>query len=239
MAGVVGLLRRIHARLEREFRSFQLTIRADAGFCSPSVYALCEELGIQYLIGIIKHPSLISQIEPLLGAAREEVEKTGKTFRLFSDFRLKWGKKSRQPERRFIAKAEVTPLGDNPRFLITNMSQEPEWLYLHYTERGQTENFIKDLKNALDADRMSCHDFRSNQFRLFLHLAAYVLMFELRERLAPKERRMQMDTLRIRLLKVAAEIRVSARRIWIRMSSFHPGASTFRVLAERLAPDPT
>jgi hypothetical protein len=106
-------------------------------------------------------------------------------------------------------------------------------VYEFYTGRGQCENNLKELKNALFGDRMSCHSFVANQFRLLVHTTAYVLMFLLREELADTHlARVQMDTLRLRLLKVAAVVRVTARRIWLELSAGHPSA----VLWPRLVP---
>lgn len=155
--------------------------------------------------------------------------------RLIRDFMLEWGKRTNQPARRIIAKNEVTPLGDNPRFLITNMTAPAEQVYDIYTERGRCENHIKELKNALLGDRMSCHRFTGNQFRLLLHTAAYVLMFTLRERLQGTAlAHVQFDTLRLRLIKIAAHITVTARRIWMRMSLAHPSVAYLQLAACRL-----
>lgn len=120
--------------------------------------------------------------------------------------------------------------------MITNLSWDAERVYAFYTQRGQSENRIKDLKNALQSGRMSCHAFASNQFRLLLHTAAYVLMFSLREALAGTElERAQFDTLRLKLLKLGATIRTSARRIWVQISSAAPARPLFVRIAQVLS----
>lgn len=236
-AGVVSTVQRIVERLTFALPSFELTIRADAGFSSPALYSFCEAAGIRYVIGLITHQKLRAQAEPWLAEARAEVAKSGQTVQLIRDFQMQWGRKS--PVRRIITKAEVTPIGDNPRFLITNMTEGPEKVYATYTGRGNCENWIKELKNALRGDRMSCHNFRANQFRLLLHVGAYVLMYSLREHLAGTElATAQMDTLRLRLLKIAAAVTLTARRIWLRLSSWHPSLDLFRFLALDLRGSP-
>jgi hypothetical protein len=127
--------------------------------------------------------------------------------------------------------------GENPRFVVTNIEElEPEAAYNLYTERGQAENYIKDLKNAIFGDRLSCSKFGANQFRLILHAAAYIVMFELRRELAGTElARAQMDTLRLKLLKIGASIVVTARRVWVRLSEFDPARHIFEHVCRRIA----
>jgi hypothetical protein len=222
--GVVPMLLRIYRRLVEAGLRFDMTVRADAGFSLPELYLMCETLGIRYVIGLITHPALVKELEPTMKRARRVAKKEG-TAKIITDFMKKWGRRTPH-ERRIVAKAEITSLGENPRFLITNMEQSAEDVYEFYTGRGRCENHIKELKNALMGDRMSCHAFAANQFRLLVHVTAYVLMFLLREKLADTAlATIQMDTLRLRLLKVAAVVRVTARRIWLEMSASHPSAA--------------
>ena len=138
-----------------------------------------------------------------------------------------------------VGKAEYSFLGRNPRFVLTSLSEfSPDVLYQGYCKRGQCENRIKDLKNALSADRLSCSSFRANFFRLLLHAAAYRLMFALRQALGPFSETLgkaQFDTLRLRLLKVAAEVQESTRRILVRLPKAFPFAEVFCQLARLLA----
>lgn len=231
--GVAAVLLRIVEKLTTAFPTFHLTIRADAGFSFPDLYELCETIGIDYVIGLITHPKLVSYAEPWMREVRAIAAAEGRAT-LIRDFTARWGRKTPHP-RRIITKAEVTSLGDNPRFMITNITAPAEQVYDFYTQRGRCENHIKELKNALLGDRMSCHLFNGNQFRLLLHTAAYVLMLTLRERLAGTSlARVQFDTLRLRLIKIASLVTVTARRIWLRMSAAHPSAIHFQLAAARL-----
>ncbi len=231
--GVVPILLRIVRRLIEAGIRFDMTLRADAGFSSPELYEACESLGIRYVIGLITHQALIARLEPTMQLARSIAAVSG-TAKIITDFSMCWGRtRGITEERRIVAKAEITPIGENPRFLITNMEESAEQVYTFYTGRGQCENRIKDLKTALFGDRMSCHGFAANQFRLLVHTAAYVLMFLLREQLAKTPLAdAQFDTLRLRLLKIAAVVRVTARRVWLELSATHPSAW----LWPRLAP---
>ena len=138
-------------------------------------------------------------------------------------------------ERHVVMKAEISEQGDNPRFVVTSLAEfAPALLYHAYCERGQCENFIKDFKNALQADRLSCHTFAANFFRLLEHAAAYVLLHALRTQvapLAPRLGRAQFDTLRLSLLKVAALVSHSTRRLLVRLPHAFPLAALFRRLA--------
>ncbi len=131
--------------------------------------------------------------------------------------------------------------GENLRFIVTNIDElDGEAAYDYYTERGQSENFVKDLKNEMFADRLSCSAFMANRFRLLLHTAAYIVMLELRRALADTAlANAQMDTLRLKLLKIGACIVVTARRIWVQLSQFDPSRELFETLCRRLAPAPT
>jgi hypothetical protein len=140
-------------------------------------------------------------------------------------------------------KAEVSEHGTNPRFVVTSLSEfAPALLYHAYCGRGQCENFIKDFKNALQADRLSCSTFAANFFRLLEHAAAYVLVHALRTHvapLAPQLGRAQFDTLRLQLLKVAALVSQSTRRLLMRLPAAFPLARLFRQLTATLAELPT
>ena len=122
--------------------------------------------------------------------------------------------------------------GTNTRFVVTNKADEPEDLYEHYTERGETENRIKDFKVALKADRLSCHRFVANQFRLLLHAAAYWLMDTLRRKLVDVGiERMQLDTLRLRLVKIGGRVRELLTKVRLHLASGHPGQHLWHALS--------
>lgn len=233
---LLRIFERIVARLPRTAR---ITLRADAGFAMPELYELCETMGIRYVIGQITHASYKERATETLAEAIRQFEETGTKARVFTEF--EYQAKTWSKARRVIGKAERMPEGENVRFIITNIGDlEPEAAYDYYTERGQSENFIKDLKNAMFADRLSCSAFMANQFRLLLHTAAYIVMLELRRELAGTTlARAQMDTLRLKLLKIGACIVVTARRIWVQLSQHDPSRSLFEEASRRLALFPT
>lgn len=238
--GAASVLLRIFKRIvERLPREARITFRADAGFAMPEIYELCEAMGIRYVIGQITHASYKEHAADVLAQARQQFDETGQKARLFTEFEYQaetWDR-----PRRVIAKAEVMSEGENPRFVVTNIAElEPEAAYDFYTERGQAENYIKDLKNAIFGDRLSCSRFGANQFRLILHAAAYIVMLELRRELVGTElARAQMDTLRLKLLKIGASIVVTARRVWVRLSEFDPSRHIFEQVCRRIAVAPT
>lgn len=239
-AGAASVLLRIFEKLVNRLpRTARITLRADAGFAMPELYELCETMGIRYVIGQITHASYKDRIANTLAEAVRQFEQTGSKARVFTEFEYRaqtWNR-----SRRVIGKAERMPEGENVRFIVTNIVDlEPEAAYDYYTERGQSENFIKDLKNAMFADRLSCSAFMANQFRLMLHAAAYIVMLELRRELAGTAlAKAQMDTLRLKLLKVGASIVVTARHIWVQLSQHDPSRPLFEETCRRLALSPT
>jgi hypothetical protein len=235
--GAVAVLRRIAERVWEELPKAKILLRADAGFATPQLYEFCEAAEISYVVGQITNSRLVRKGRPWMNRAKRIFQKTGEKAKVFGSFRHR--AKSWERSRRIIAKAEVLLLGENPRFVVTNMQGDPASLYRFYTDRGEMENRIKDLKNALFSDRLSCHRFLSNQLRLLLHVAAYILMFSLRENLQKTAlASAQMDTLRIKLLKIGAKVVVSARRVWFHLASSHPAAPIWNLLAQRLARAP-
>lgn len=204
-------------------------MRADAGFAIPTVYDYCEDEGPEYTIALITNPRLEELAAPLLEEARRRYELHQQKVRLLSEGRYQAG--SWEHERRIIYKAEVMEAGTNTRFVVTNKPYESEELYEHYTERGESENRIKDLKVALNADRLSCHRFLANQFRLLLHAAAYWLMDTLRRKLVAGIGMMQLDTLRLKLLKIGGRVRELMTKIRLHLASGHPGQRLWGVLS--------
>lgn len=235
--GAVTVLKRIVPRLKEEFPRAEIIIRGDAGFAVPEVYEYCETEGLKYVIGLIRNDVLERMIEALLKEAYEQYTKTGKKQRLFSEGVYQAG--SWEKERRVIMKAEWLMQGPNSRFVVTNLTQTPQDLYEFYTERGGTcEVRIDEFKNGLKADRLSCHRFVANQFRLFLHMAAYWLVLRLREALQKTEfASMQIQQLRLRLLKIGGQVIQTARRVWFRLASGYPWKNIFTLVHRRLTAD--
>jgi hypothetical protein len=220
--GTVAILKRIVAVLRRAWPSVQIELRADAGFAVPALYEFCEAEEIDYTIALITNSRLEEMAASLLKEAKHRYEQRGQKVRLLSEGRYQAG--SWESERRVVYKAEVMEEGTNTRFVVTNKPEGPDGLYGHYTERGETENWIKDLKVALKADRLSCHRFLANQFRLLLHAAAYWLMDTLRRKLVEVGvDRMQLDTLRLKLVKIGGRVRELMTKVRLHLASGHPG----------------
>ncbi len=220
----VALLKRIVGGLREQWPEVAIELRADAGFAVPALYDYCEAEGITYTVGLVTNPRLEELACDLLDEAKERYEtEAAQKVRIFSEDTYQAG--SWEHERRVIYKAEVMEKGTNTRFVVsTRRTDEPEELYEWYVRRGESENWIKDLKLALKADRLSCHRFISNQFRLLLHAAAYWLMDALRRRLiGAGVKRMQLDTLRLVLIKIGGRVRQMLSKVRLHLASGHPG----------------
>jgi hypothetical protein len=122
--------------------------------------------------------------------------------------------------------------GTNTRFVVTTTTDEPKDLYEWYVGRGESENWIKGFKLHLKADRLSCHRFIANQFRLLLHAAAYWLLDTLRRKLvASGARRMQLDTLRLTLIKIGGRVTELFTKVRLHLASGHPGQRSWHALS--------
>lgn len=228
--GTVSILKRIVGRLRAAWPGVEVELRADAGFAIPAVYDYCEAEGISYTIALITNSRLQQMAAPLLKEAQKRYELHQQKIKLLSEGRYRAGSWERQ--RRVIYKAEVMEESTNTRFVVTNKSDGPDELYEHYTKRGETENRIKDLKVALKADRLSCHRFWANQFRLLLHAAAYWLLDTLRRKLVVAGmERMQLDTLRLKLVKIGGRVRELLTRVRLHLASGHPGQRLWDALS--------
>jgi hypothetical protein len=226
----VALLKRIVARLRHRWPAVEIELRADAGFAVPALYDYCEEEGITYTVGLITNPRLEGLARDLLAEAQEGYDRKGEKVRLFSE--NLYAAASWEHERRVVYKAEAMQKGTNTRFVVTTKTADPRELYEFYARRGESENWIKDLKLALKADRLSCHRFIANQFRLLLHAAAYWLMDALRRRLVwaglgP----MQLDTLRLAIIKIGGRVRELLRKVRLHLAWGHPGQSSWHALS--------
>lgn len=229
--GAVAILRRIVDKLRQEWPAVEIELRADAGFAVPEVYEYCEAEGIEYVVGMVTNSRLEQLAEPLLERAKAEYGQTEQKVRLLSEFEYQAGSWDRS--RRVVSKAEVMKEGTNTRFVVTNKRDEPEKLYNCYIQRGETENWIKDLKLACRADRLSCHRFLANQFRLLLAAAAYWLLDTIRRRLmAAGTERLQLDTLRLRLIKIGGRVRELLTKLKLHLASSHPGQPLWQALAQ-------
>lgn len=220
--GAVSVLRRIVGRLRQVFPKAKLLLRGDAGFAAPEVYNYSEAARLQYVLSLPKNSRLLTEAAPLLEQVRTLYGNTGEKVKRYSEFL--YAADSWPAARRVIVKAEVMPEGENPRFVVTNLpTRKPKAIYRLYTDRGDVENRIKELKNDLKSGRTSCHRFLANQFRLLLHGAAFVLLQGLQRLLAGTElAAAQAETLRNKLLKVAARVRQTIRHIWVELPTNYP-----------------
>jgi len=166
----------------------------------------------------------------LLEAATEEHQRTAQKVRLFGEDL--YGAASWEKKRRVVYKAEAMDKGTNRRFVVTTRHDEPKELYEFYARRGESENWIKDFKLHIRAERLSCHRFVANQFRLLLHAAAYWLMDALRRKLIESgARRMQLDTLRLSLIKIGGRVKELVTKVRLHLASGHPGQPLWHALS--------
>jgi hypothetical protein len=242
-AGAVGILRRLLMMVRQFFPGVRIRIRLDGGFAHPALLDFLDaEPNLEYVVAMANNAVLESKAEEGMQYARVLSGITGQTEHVYDEVNYAAG--SWERERRVILKAEVVysegkEPKDNPRFVITNMTQSPQWLYEQvYCQRGEIENRIKEL-HALEVDRTSCSRFWANQFRVLLTAAAYVLMQELRLRAAGTNcARAQVWTLRERLLKLGARVVVSVRRLVLHLPASFPFLPAFRQVALALGASP-
>jgi hypothetical protein len=232
-AGSVKHLQRIVAQVREAWPGVKIVIRADSGFCREPIMAWCEGNGVDYVLGLAQDTRLKAMITVEQEQARVEFERTKEAARVFTDLQYRtpdsWSR-----ERRVVAKAEHLVKGANPRFVVTSLTAEGRAAKPLYEEdycgRGEMENRIKEQQLHLFADRTSTATMRGNQVRLFFSSIAYVLLEALRRLgLAGTELACaQCQTIRLKLLKIGALVRVTVRKVWVKLSSSSPYAAAFR-----------
>ncbi|HTR66966.1 MAG TPA: IS1380 family transposase [Terriglobales bacterium] len=230
-AGSLEELQRIVRQIRARWSKTRIILRADSGFCREELLAWCENNDVDYVFGFARNKRLRRIIGRAMQAAKQEHRRTGKPARVFCEFAYRT-QKSWSRSRRVIAKAEQIEGKENPRYLVTSLGA-PDWpaqkLYEQlYCARGEMENRIKE-QLSLFADRLSTETLRANQLRLYFSSLAYVLVEALRRLgLAGTEwAEAQVDTIRLKLLKIAAQVRITARRIWVRYSCAYPWQAIF------------
>lgn len=234
--GAVGILRRLIWLIRYFLPGVRIRVRLDGGFAHPEVLDFLDsEPNLEYVVAMAKNAVLKRKAKPAMWQARKLSRQRGQTEHVYGEAR--YAARSWPHERRVIIKAEVVRAEgkvpkDNPRFVITNLQQSPQWIYEQvYCQRGEIENRIKELHD-LQIDRTSCSAFWANQFRVLLTAAAYVLMQELRLRAAGTRcARAQVWMLRERLLKLGARVVASVRRMVVHLPSSFPFLPTFRKVA--------
>ena len=230
-AGSREEVERIVTQIRKAWPHTQIILRADSGFCREELMAWCEKHAVDYVFGFARNPRLRRKIAKEMRQAKKEQQRTGEPARVFSELfyqtRKTWSR-----SRRVVAKAEQIPGKENPRYVVTSLSPSTwpaQELYERlYCARGEMENRIKE-QLSLFSDRMSTESLRANQLRLYFSSFAYVLVEALRRvGLAGTEgAELQVETIRLRLLKIAAQVRITARKIWIRYTKAYPWKNTF------------
>jgi hypothetical protein len=228
-ARIVPLLLRLIPRLQAAFPKVKIQLRGDAGFALPLLYEFCEFFGIQYTLGIPANSVFQRRAEPRQKRLQHRHRRTQLPQRSFSSFRHR--ARSWSHQRRICYKAEHTAVGTNLRFLITNCSGRTSQVFAFYNDRGECENRIEEFKNGFRADRLSCHRFLANAFRLLLHGFAYNLVNLFRLQLPQPWRSAQIETLRAQLFKIGARVRQTARCVRFHLASGWPFQNLFRSAA--------
>ena len=238
-AGAVEEVARIVAHIRTHWPRVRILLRADSGFAREELMGWCERNGVDFLFGLAKNARLTSTIAAELDAARQHSERTGKPARRFKDFAWSTLDSWSRP-RRVVGKAEWTGGEANPRFVVTSLTRaEHEARHLYekvYCARGDMENRIKECQLDLFADRTSAKTMRANQLRLWFAAVAYVLVCALR-RIALRHTQFAEatgGTIRLKLFKIGALVRVSVRRIKIAIASGCPFQNEFALAHLRL-----
>jgi len=237
--GAAEEVARIVAQIRRRWPKVRILVRADSGFAREELMAWCEANGVQFLFGLQKNDKLIAKITSELAQAEAKSRRTGKPARSFKSFM--WTTvRSWSRRRRVVAKAEFTKGEANPRFVVTSLTRadcKTRYLYEKlYCARGEMENRIKECQLDLHADRTSTATMRANQLRLWLASFAYILLCAVR-RIGLHNTpfaNASCGTIRLKLLKIGALVRVSVRRIKIAMASSCPAAQVWGRAAVRL-----
>jgi DDE family transposase len=228
--GSLTEIRRIVAQIRAAWPGVQIILRGDSGFCRDELMTWCETNQVDYVFGLARNKRLRRIIGASMWQATEDWKRTSKPARVFSEFSYRTKKTKKggwSRERRVVAKAEHIDGKENPRFVVTSLTSDEfaaQALYEElYCGRGDMENRVKE-QYSLFADRVSAETMRANQMRLYLSVMAYVLVSGLR-RLGLKGTDLataQVSTIRVKLLKIGAQVRVTVRKVWVSMASSYP-----------------
>ena len=240
--GAAGSLKKLVAvveQLRKAWPDVKIVVRGDSGFCREPLMRWCEENQVDYVLGLAKNRRLEAELQGELSQAKQQHQSTGHAVRVFKDFRYQtldsWSR-----SRRVVGKAEHLDKGANPRFVVTSLSAESydaKTLYeVEYCARGEMENRIKEQQRFLFADRTSASTMRANQLRLWFSSVAYVLLQALRREglSGTPMAEAQCDTIRLKLLKIGAQIRVTVRKIWVALAEGCPYEGVFRQVLQNL-----
>lgn len=238
-AGTEDELARIVPRIRAVWPEVKIIVRGDSGFCRDSILSWCEANRVDYVLGLAKNERLKKSILAEMDQARQRYETSGQSARVFKDFRYQT-LNSWSCERRVVGKAEYLEKGENPRFIVSSIAmdeQDARGLYENfYCARGDMENRIKEQQLDMFADCTPTYEIRTNQLRLTFASFAYVLVQTLR-RLGLEGTQLskaQCDTIRLKLFKIGAQVRISVRRVWIAFSESYPYADLFQQILLKL-----
>ena len=226
-------------KLRRKWPAVRIVYRGDSGFARKRHLRWCERNGVDYIVGLAKNNRLEAELTESMCDAEYLYQRGGgaESVRLYKSFKYSAGS-WRGVERRVVGKAEFGPNGGNPRFVLTTLGGEPKDIYETFCARGNMENRIKEQKLGLFSDRMSAHSWWTNQFRMLLSAAAYILLEEMRSRALAGTRlaKAQVETIRLKLLKIGAVVRRNTRSITFHLSSACPFQDLFWRIASIYAP---
>ena len=231
-----AILKRVLDHLIMVWPKTKITLRGDSHFSTPEVHDLCDGYGVDFILGQAINKKLKALGAPLMEQAATQAEQSEDPERLYTTFDYQ-AQSWRQP-RRIIYKAEITQAKANPRFVVTNIQdRSPKFLYEKvYCARGRSEGFIKNHKTYLQSDRTSCHRFSANQFRLFLHSAAYVLLHTIQQigMRGTQWMAANFDTIQLRVLKIGARVREQATRVRFHFPTSYPLKNLMRTVVFNL-----
>ncbi len=230
---------RVVEQIRQRWPAVQIILRGDSGFCVDELMVWCEQQRVDYVLGLARNKRLEALVAEALGQAKQQWEATQQPARVFVEFEHETVSGTWSRKRRVVAKAEHIDGKSNPRFIVTSLADQP-WekraLYEEtYCARGDMENRIKE-QFVLFADRVSSSTMRANQLRIYFSVMAYTLMNGLR-RLGLRATSLaaaQVGTIRLKLLKIGALVRVTVRKVWIRMATSYPSQALFAQVLRQL-----
>jgi hypothetical protein len=223
-AEIVTILKRVVRKIRKAWPEVGILLRADSHYTAPEVIEFCETEDLKYALGLTPNAVLRKKAAALVEEAERRFQRERRPVRLFGEF--PYGAQSWAEDSRVVVKAEHNALGPNLRFVVTNLECKSRRVVYEmiYSDRGRMELLIKDHKTHLLSDRTSCHRFEANQFRLFLHSMAYILLHTLRRRhlQGTTWARAQFDTIRLEVLKIGARVRQLRTRIKVHLPTSYP-----------------
>jgi hypothetical protein len=235
----VKQLDQIVSHIRAHWPDVRIIVRGDSGFCRDHLMQWCETNDVDFVLGLAKNQRLNEIIAEEMAQAEQKFTETGAASRVYKDFEYStldsWSR-----SRRVIGKAEHLSKGSNPRFVVTSLrTSEVDAATLYeqrYCARGDMENRIKEQQLFLFANRTSCRTMRANQLRLWMSAAAYVLLLAVRQHglKGTSLEGSQCDTIRLKLLKIGARVRISARRVWLSLSAAYPWQNLLQQVLQNL-----